>query len=487
MKESKDILYKAGLIEVIGNTAIAVDSIHFDSRSVKKNSMFVAVKGTQSDGHNYIKQAIDKGSVMIVCETLPEKIIKGINYYRVSDSAMALGIISSNFYDNPSTKLKLIGVTGTNGKTTTASLLFETFMNLGYGCGLLSTVVNKINDKKIPATHTTPDPLELNKLLYEMVIAGCEYCFMEVSSHSVVQKRIAGLEFKGGIFTNLTHDHLDFHETFDAYLKAKQDFFTQLPSTAFALTNSDDRNGMVMVQNTKAKVHTYSLKTMSEYHGRILESRFDGMLLQINNKEIWTRLVGEFNAYNFLAIYSASVILGQEVHDILTILSEVRPVEGRFENMISPDGIITIVDYAHTPDAVKNVLETINSIRSHNEKLIIVIGAGGDRDKSKRPIMAKIASQLSERVILTSDNPRSEKPEDILEDMRKGVDPIDFKKVITITNRKEAITAACAMAESGDIILVAGKGHEKYQEINGIKHPFDDKQILREVLNIGEK
>lgn len=487
MKEAKDILYRAGLSEVIGNTAVPVISIDFDSRCVKPDGMFVAVKGTQTDGHDYIERAINSGALMIVCENLPDILVEGVHYYRVADSALALGIIASNFYDVPSLKLKLVGVTGTNGKTTIASLLFETFEKLGYRCGLLSTVVNRISQEEIPATHTTPDPLALNALLSQMVEAGCEYCFMEVSSHSVVQNRIAGLVFQGGIFTNLTHDHLDFHGTFDAYLKAKQEFFTRLPASAFALTNLDDRNGMIMVQNTRAKVYTYGLKSLANYHGRILESRFDGMMLQVNQTEVWTRLTGEFNASNFMAIFAAATLLDQDMTDVLSAMSEVKPVDGRFETLISPEGIIAIVDYAHTPDAVKNVLATINSIRTHNEKLLTVIGAGGNRDTTKRPVMAQIAARLSERVILTSDNPRSEKPEDIIDQMRAGVDPVDFKKVLTITNRREAIIAACAMAQPGDIILVAGKGHEKYQEIQGVKHHFDDKEILCETLNIIEK
>lgn len=484
MKEAKDIIYRAGLTEVVGTTAVSVPAVQFDSRKVKAGDLFVAVKGTQTDGHAYIDLAIEKGAASIVCEQLPETLKPGINYFRVSDTALALGIIASNFYDNPSASLKLTGVTGTNGKTTIATLLYELFSALGYPCGLLSTVVNRIHTLEIPATHTTPDPLALNALLRQMVDAGCTWCFMEVSSHAVVQQRIAGLTFRGGIFTNLTHDHLDFHGTFDAYLKAKQAFFTQLPADAFALTNIDDRNGMIMVQNTRAKVYRYGQKGMAEFHGKVLESRFDGMLMSVNDQEVWTRLTGSFNASNFLAIYATALLLEQDKHQVLQLLSQVQPVEGRFETLISADGIIAIVDYAHTPDAVKNVLNTINAIRTRNEQLITVIGAGGDRDPLKRPVMAKIAAQLSDRVILTSDNPRSENPEEIIRQMKAGVEVPEARKVLSITRRDEAIAAAVAMAGSGDIILVAGKGHEKYQEIAGVRHPFDDKEVLRNALNI---
>ncbi len=484
MKTLRDIIYRTGLLEIAGPADIAVLSVQFDSRKIEKGTLFIAVKGLKSDGHDFIGQAIEKGATSILCETLPTNLVDGISYIRVTDSAAALGFVASNFHDTPSEKLKTVGITGTNGKTTTASLLHDTFLDLGYKSGLLSTVVNKINERNIPSTHTTPDALALNELMGEMVNDGCGYCFMEVSSHAIAQKRISGLQFTGGVFTNLTHDHLDFHETFDAYLKAKKTFFNQLPSSAFALVNLDDKNGMVMVQNTRAKIHTYGLKSMATFRAKVMENRFDGMQLKIDGREIWTRLVGNFNASNILAIYSTAVLLGEDPSDVLTILSEIRPVEGRFDHIISNEGVIAIVDYAHTPDAVKNVLSTINEIRTHNEQLITVIGAGGDRDRSKRPVMAGIAAQMSNKVILTSDNPRSEEPEMILEEMKKGIDPSELRKVITIVNRKEAIAAACSMARSGDIILVAGKGHEKYQEIKGIKYPFDDKALIREAFGI---
>lgn len=469
---------------MIGNTGTRVSSIVFDSRRVEDGSVFVAVKGTQTDGHQYIDHVIKSGAVAIVCEIIPENIQTGVCYIEVPDSSEALGIIASNFYDNPSASLTLIGITGTNGKTTTATLLYKLFQNLGFKTGLLSTVRNMVNQKEVPATHTTPDQVELNRLLRDMADEGCDYCFMEVSSHSVVQNRIAGLTFKGGVFTNLTHDHLDFHKTFDAYLAAKKRFFDTLPSGAFAIVNTDDRNGKVMVQNTKAVIKTLALKNQADFQCKIIENHFDGLLLNINGKEVWCRLVGTFNAYNLLSIYATSVMLGISSEESLTALSKLESVDGRFEYFKSPEGIVGIVDYAHTPDALSNVIGTINSIRQGEGRLITVVGAGGDRDKTKRPLMAAIAAENSSLTILTADNPRSENPEDILNDMRAGVSVDRKKYCLVISDRKEAIKTACTMAQGGDIVLVAGKGHETYQEIKGIKHHFDDREILRECFGI---
>ncbi len=482
-----DILYKTGLLEISGGTNISISSVAFDSRKVQPGSAFFAVKGTSADGHDFIDVAIENGAVAIICEHLPKKRREGISYARVNDTQAALGQAASNFFDNPSEKLSLVGVTGTNGKTTTATLLFEVFRSLGYGAGLLSTIENRIQDRVIPASHTTPDAIALNSLLHDMVTAGCEFAFMEVSSHAIAQERIHGLTFKGGIFTNLTHDHLDYHQNFRNYLNAKKKFFDQMPNKSFCLVNVDDPNGMTMVQNTKAKIFTYGLKTMADFKGRILESQFDGTKIDINGHEIWSQLIGQFNVYNFLAVFAASVLLEQEKEDILILLSQVTPVEGRFDCLRSTEGITAIVDYAHTPDAVQNVLKTISDLRTGAEKVITVIGAGGDRDKTKRPIMASIACQFSDTVILTSDNPRSEDPEQIIEDMRSGLDYIQKKRTISILNRREAILTACRLASGGDIILVAGKGHEKYQEVKGVRTPFDDKQILREALELYEQ
>jgi UDP-N-acetylmuramoyl-L-alanyl-D-glutamate--2,6-diaminopimelate ligase len=482
MKLLSDLLYKVRLEEVIGSTHMAISSVAFDSRKVKKDTLFAATIGTQSDGHDFIQNAIDAGAVAILCERLPEKRSENITYIKVNDSSQALGYIACNFYDNPSEKLFLVGVTGTNGKTTTVSLLYSLFRLLGYSVGLLSTVQNKINQTVIPATHTTPDALALNELLNTMVQHGCEYAFMEVSSHAVVQNRIAGLQFSGAVFTNITHDHLDYHKTFDEYIKAKKKFFDQLPSDAFALVNKDDKNGMVMLQNTKAKKHTYGLKTVVDYKCKIVENHLNGLLLQINNLEVWVKLIGTFNAYNVLAVYAAAHLLKQDSTSILTSLSNLNSVEGRFQYIKSQNGVIGIVDYAHTPDALKNVLETINEIRTGNEQVITLIGCGGDRDAAKRPVMAAIACELSNKVILTSDNPRSEDPEEILNQMQKGVSPVDQKKTLRITDRKEAIRTACSFGQKGDIILIAGKGHEKYQEIKGVKHAFDDLEILKETI-----
>ncbi|HPE57163.1 MAG TPA: UDP-N-acetylmuramoyl-L-alanyl-D-glutamate--2,6-diaminopimelate ligase [Bacteroidales bacterium] len=484
MKQLKDILADIDVFEIAGTPERQIASIHFDSRSCEPGCLFVAVKGTQVDGHQFIDKAIAKGATSIICEVFPENKTNEITWIKVNDSAKALGLAASAFYDHPSRDLKLIGVTGTNGKTTIVNLLFNLVRKLGYQAGVLSTIENKIEDRVIGSTHTTPDPVQINKLMLEMVEAGCDWCFMECSSHAIEQQRISGLEFDGAIFTNITHDHLDYHKTFDAYIKAKKKFFDNLSPKAFALTNDDDRNGMVMVQNTRAQVATYALKRPADYKGRIIENQFEGLQININGKEIYTRLVGAFNAYNLLAVCGAAILSGEDEEEVLTALSNLNIVEGRFDYVRSATNITGIVDYAHTPDALKNVLETINAIRTMNESLITVVGAGGDRDTTKRPEMAKIAGRMSTRVILTSDNPRSEEPNAIIDQMRKGLEPTDTAKVIAITDRKEAIKTACLLAQPNDIILVAGKGHEKYQEIKGVKHPFDDKKILSEFLNL---
>jgi UDP-N-acetylmuramoyl-L-alanyl-D-glutamate--2,6-diaminopimelate ligase len=482
MKLLSDILYKVRLEEVQGSTHMAISSVTFDSRTVKKDSLFIATIGTSSDGHDFIHKAIEAGAIAIVCEKIPSERNELITYVKVNDASFALGIIACNYFDNPSEKLKLVGVTGTNGKTTTVTLLFNLFKTLGSSVGLLSTVQNKINNTIIPSTHTTPDALTLNELLHTMQEQGCEFVFMEVSSHAVVQNRIAGLSFTGAVFSNITHDHLDYHKTFDDYIKAKKRFFDFLPSTAFALTNTDDKNGMVMLQNTKAQKYTYSLKSISDFKCKIIENHLNGLLLNIDNKEVWVKLIGTFNAYNVLAVYATAVLLKQDTTTILTALSNLNSVEGRFQYVKSSTDIIGIVDYAHTPDALKNVLETIKDIRTGNEQVITLVGCGGDRDATKRPVMAAIACEYSNRVILTSDNPRSEDPEEILNQMQQGVSPVDTKKTLRITDRKEAIKTALSLANKGDIILIAGKGHEKYQEIKGVKHDFDDLQILKETI-----
>lgn len=487
MKALRDLLYKAGLIEVVGSTGISVRSICFDSRKAEMGGLFIATKGTQSDGHQYIHQTIKAGVIAVVCEQFPEHLEPDVTYCKVKDSTVALGCIASNFYDNPSAELKLVGVTGTNGKTTVASLLYKLFRKLDYKVGLLSTVQNQINDVVVPSTHTTPDAIALNALLRQMLDAGCTHCFMEVSSHSVVQNRIAGLTFSGGIFTNITHDHLDFHGTFENYLKAKKRFFDDfLSDESFALVNVDDRNGRVMVQNTKAVKLTYSLKGISDFKCRIIENQFNGLVLDVDGNELYTRLIGSFNAYNLMAVYGAAILLGEDKLKVLTILSNLTAVEGRFDYIVSKNKVTGIIDYAHTPDALKNVLSTIKDIRTGNERVITVVGCGGDRDAAKRPLMAGIACEWSDAVILTSDNPRSEDPQDILKQMQEGVQPQHYKRVLTILDRKEAIKTACSLAQPGDIILVAGKGHEKYQEIKGVKHPFDDKLVLEETFKIME-
>lgn len=480
----KDLLKSIEIKTLEGDTNIPITEICFNSKEARPGCLFVATRGTKTDGHNFIPSAIEGGAVAILCETIPSERSGMVSFIQVADSSYCLGVMASAFYGSPSEKLHLVGVTGTNGKTTTVTLLYRLFKNLGYKVGLLSTVKYYINDREVEASHTTPDPLQINRLMAEMVEEGCSYCFMEVSSHSIVQHRIAGLEFTGGIFSNLTHDHLDFHKTFEEYLKAKQMFFTDLSSKAFALINIDDRNGKIMVQNSKANIKTYSLRSMANFRCKIIESHFDGTKLLIDGTELWTHFIGEFNAYNMLAVYATAILLGENKIDILKIISSLTSVPGRFEYIRSRTGVTAIVDYAHTPDALENVLKAINQIRKGEEQLITVVGAGGDRDRTKRPIMAKIAVELSTKVILTSDNPRSEEPEAIIEEMFAGVNKTDRKKVLTIPNRKEAIKTACMFAQQGDLILVAGKGHENYQEINGIKHHFDDKEVINEQFKL---
>ncbi len=487
MKLLKEILYGSRMVEVIGSTNIAIEHITADSRIVQKNGLFVATAGTQVDGHDFIPTAIKKQAIAIVCEEFPEEFVDGITYVKVVDSQKSLGLIASNFYDQPSKDIKLVGVTGTNGKTTIVSLLYQVFKELGYKVGLLSTVVNKIHNKEIPSTHTTPDPISLNALLRQMVDAGCAYCFMEVSSHAVAQERIAGLQFVGAVFTNLTHDHLDYHKTFDAYLGAKKQFFDQLNSAAFALVNKDDSNGLVMVQNTKAKINTYSLQASADFKAKIVENQFGGLHLILDGQEVFTRLIGRFNAYNLAAIYGVGRLLGQDSLQLLTVISNLNAVAGRFQYFKTTSGVTAIVDYAHTPDALKNVLKTVQDIRTGNEKIITLIGCGGDRDKTKRPIMATIATSNSDRVILTSDNPRSEDPKAILDDMKSGITPEHAMKYTVMEDRKEAIKTACLEAVPGDIILIAGKGHETYQEIQGVKYPFNDLEIVVETLKLLKK
>ncbi|QIE60391.1 UDP-N-acetylmuramoyl-L-alanyl-D-glutamate--2,6-diaminopimelate ligase [Rasiella rasia] len=479
----RDILYKVTLEKVVGNTAVAIRDLHFDSRQVGLDDVFIAIAGTQSDGHSYIKKAVDQGAIAVICEQMPEQLVNGVTYVQVNNSKQAMAVMAANFYGNPSEKLKLIGITGTNGKTTISTLLFNLFTAAGYACGLLSTVKILVGTTEYKATHTTPDSITINKYLAEMVSAGIAFCFMEVSSHGIHQKRTEGLLFAGGIFTNLSHDHLDYHKDFKEYRDVKKSFFDQLPKNAFALINADDKNGSVMLQNTSAKKYTYALKSYADYKAQILENQFSGLLLKINNNELWVRLIGNFNAYNLLAIYATAELLGLEQLETLQLLSTLESVDGRFQFKISEKEKITaIVDYAHTPDALKNVLETINTIRTGNETLITVVGCGGDRDVAKRPKMAKIAAQLSTKVVFTSDNPRSEDPVSIIEQMEGGVPPEHFKKTLSITDRKQAIKTACQMAEANDIILIAGKGHETYQEINGERTDFDDFKIVNQLL-----
>ena len=478
----KDILYRVSLEKVVGNTAVAFRELQFDSRKVGLDDVFIAIKGTQSDGHQFIKKAIDQGALAVVCQQIPKEIINGITYLQVQDTQQALAIMASHFYGNPSAELQLVGVTGTNGKTTIATLLYTLFKSAGYNVGLLSTIKVIIGATEHPATHTTPDSLAINKYLRQMVDAGIAYCFMEVSSHGIDQKRTEGLHFAGGIFTNLSHDHLDYHTSFKQYRDVKKTFFDGLPKTAFALTNADDKNGPVMLQNTKARKYTYALKTIADYKAQILENQLQGLLLKINNQELWVKLIGNFNAYNLLAIYATAEQLGLEELEILQLLSTLESVDGRFQYIVSEGKITAIIDYAHTPDALKNVLETINTIRSGNEQLITVVGCGGDRDVEKRPKMGAIAAQLSTKVIFTSDNPRSENPDTIIQHIEAGVPPQHYKKTIAISDRKQAIKTACQMANEHDIILVAGKGHETYQEIQGVRSEFDDRKTISELL-----
>jgi UDP-N-acetylmuramoyl-L-alanyl-D-glutamate--2,6-diaminopimelate ligase len=480
----QDILYGVAITKLVGSTNREVSTLTFDSRQVTQDSVFFAIKGALSDGHNYIGQTIDAGATVVICEEMPQELKDNVTYIQVADTHIALGKMASNFHDHPSAKLKLIGITGTNGKTTIATLLFKLFRELGYQVGLISTVQNQINDEIIPSTHTTPNPIALNELLDKMVKAGCDFCFMEVSSHAVAQHRIEGLNFTGGVFSNITHDHLDFHKTFDNYLKAKKGFFDELPKTAFALVNADDKNGAVMVQNTKALKKTYALKQLADFKAKILENRFSGLNLEIDHVDVFFKLVGSFNAYNLLAVYGTAILLGEDKFNVLTILSNLTGAEGRFDYVTNKSNVIGIVDYAHTPDAVQNVLSTIQDIRKGTEQVITIIGCGGDRDKTKRPIMAQVACDWSDKVILTSDNPRTENPQTIVEEMEAGVSPTNKRKTLTIVDRKEAIKTACHLAKPGDIILLAGKGHEKYQEVNGVKHHFDDKEILLEQLNL---
>ena len=481
----KEILANCNLLEIEGEKDVDIVDLAFDSRKVKDGSLFFAVRGTQVDGHEYIEKAVAQGAKAIVCEKLPKTKADNVTYVQVDNSAYVLGVSASNFYGNPSKKLKLVGVTGTNGKTTIATLLYRLFTDAGYSCGLLSTIENIVSREVIPSTHTTPDPLELNALLQKMVECGCEYAFMEVSSHSVDQDRIAGLHFAGGIFTNLTHDHLDYHKTMANYRNAKKKFFDNLPETAFALTNLDDKNGAVMLQNTRAKKLSYALKHDADFKGIVMESHFDGMLLKINGTEVFTLLVGGFNASNILAIYGAAIALGFKKDELLVEISKLHGANGRFDMVHSEQGIVGIVDYAHTPDALENVLTTINEVRCHKETLITIVGCGGNRDTTKRPEMAAVAVRLSDKVILTSDNPRNEDPDEIIRQMQAGIGEADRPKVLSITNRHEAIRVGVALAKKGDIILVAGKGHENYQEINGIKNHFDDKEELSKAFKEG--
>ncbi len=468
--------------QVIGNQEVEIKEVNIDSRQVREGDLFMAMRGTQTDGHAYIASAIEKGAVAVLCEDLPEQLNDGVTYIQVKESEDAVGKLATTFYGDPTSKLKLVGVTGTNGKTTIATLLYNTFRHFGYKVGLVSTVCNYIDDEAVPTEHTTPDPITLNRLLGKMTDCGCEYAFMEVSSHSIDQKRISGLKFAGGIFTNLTRDHLDYHKSVDNYLRAKKKFFDDMPKNAFCLTNLDDKNGMVMTQNTRAKVYTYSLRSLSDFKGKLLESHFEGMILDFNNRELSVQFIGKFNASNLLAVFGAAVLLGKQEEEVLVALSTLKPVSGRFETVRSPEGYTAIVDYAHTPDALVNVLNAIHGIVEGKGQIITVCGAGGNRDKGKRPLMAKEAAKLSDRVIITSDNPRFEEPQDIINDMLAGLDKDDMRKTISIVDRREAIKTACMLAQPGDVILVAGKGHENYQDVKGVKHHFDDKEVLSEIM-----
>jgi UDP-N-acetylmuramoyl-L-alanyl-D-glutamate--2,6-diaminopimelate ligase len=477
-----ELLNNVKVLNTFGNTEVEVTGVNIDSRRIEKGHLFVAIPGTQTDGHKYIPKAIELGATSILCEQMPEEQIDGVSYIIVESTESVVGIVATRFFGDPSRKLKLVGVTGTNGKTTIATLLYNMFRKFGHKCGLLSTVCNYIEDEAIPADHTTPDPIELNRLLAQMVDAGCDYAFMECSSHAIAQKRIGGLKFAGGIFTNLTRDHLDYHKTVENYRNAKKAFFDDLGKDAFAITNADDKNGLFMVQNTKAQVKTYSIRSMADFKAKIIECHFEGMYLDINGKEVGVQFIGKFNVSNLLAVYGAAIMLGKKPEDILVILSTLKSVSGRLEPIRSPEGYTAIVDYAHTPDALENVLNTINEVLNGKGKVITVCGAGGNRDKGKRPIMAQTAAKLSDKVIITSDNPRFEEPQDIINDMLAGLDNKQMKKVVSIVDRKEAIRTASMMAEKGDVILIAGKGHEDYQEIKGVKHHFDDREVVREIF-----
>jgi UDP-N-acetylmuramoyl-L-alanyl-D-glutamate--2,6-diaminopimelate ligase len=477
-----ELLKNVEVLNTFGETEVEITGVNIDSRRIEAGHLFVAIPGTQTDGHKFIPKAIELGAAAIICERMPEEHAEGVTYVVVESTESVVGIVATHFFGDPSRKLKLVGVTGTNGKTTIATLLYNMFRKFGHKCGLLSTVCNYIEDEAIPADHTTPDPIELNRLLAKMVEAGCEYAFMECSSHAIAQKRIGGLKFAGGLFTNLTRDHLDYHKTVENYRDAKKAFFDGLEKDAFAITNADDKNGLYMVQNTKAQVKTYSIRSMADFKAKIIECHFEGMYLDINGKEVGVQFIGKFNVSNLLAVYGAAVMLGKQPEDILVILSTLKSVSGRLEPIHSPEGYTAIVDYAHTPDALENVLNTINEVLNGKGKVITVCGAGGNRDKGKRPIMAQTAAKLSDKVIITSDNPRFEEPQDIINDMLAGLDNKQMKKVVSIVDRKEAIRTASMMAEKGDVILIAGKGHEDYQEIKGVKHHFDDKEVVRDIF-----
>jgi len=480
-----ELLKNVEVTTLEGSAEVGITAVDIDSRQVKEGHLFVAIKGTQTDGHQYIPKAIEQGAAAILCEEMPAERKEGVSYVQVPSTETAIGPVATTFYGDPTSKLTLVGVTGTNGKTTIATLLYNMFRKLGYKCGLLSTVCNFIEDEAVPASHTTPDPIELNSLLARMVAAGCQYAFMECSSHAIAQQRIGGLRFAGGIFTNLTRDHLDYHKTVENYRDAKKAFFDMLPKGAFAITNADDKNGLYMVQNTKAQVKTYSIRTMADFKARIVECHFEGMYLEVDGHEVGVQFIGKFNVSNLLAVYGAAVMLGQKPEDVLLVLSTLKSVAGRLEPIHSPEGYTAVVDYAHTPDALENVLKAIHEVLDGKDgKIITVCGAGGNRDKGKRPLMAQEAVKQSDRVIITSDNPRFEEPQDIINDMLAGLDQKQMKKVISIVDRKEAIRTACMMAEKGDVILIAGKGHEDYQEVKGVKHHFDDREVVREIFEV---
>ena len=476
----KELLKDIPVIAIVGSEDVEITDVNIDSRRIKDGHLFIAMKGTQVDGHKFVPKAIELGAKAVMCEDMPEEKAKGVTYVQVESTEDVVGKVATTFHGNPYTKLKLVGVTGTNGKTTIATLLYNMFTKMGHKCGLLSTVCNYIIDEAIPADHTTPDPIELNRLLDRMVQAGCEYAFMECSSHAIAQKRIGGLTFAGGIFTNLTRDHLDYHKTFENYRNAKKAFFDSLPKTAFAITNADDKNGMVMVQNTKATVKTYSIRTVADFKARIIECHFEGMYLEMDGHEVGVQFIGKFNVSNLLAVYAAAVMLGKSPEDVLVVMSTLHSVSGRLEPMHSPEGYTAVVDYAHTPDALENVLNAIHEVLDGKGHVITVCGAGGNRDKGKRPLMAQEAVKQSDKVIITSDNPRFEEPQDIINDMLAGLNAQQMKKVISIVDRREAIRTACMMAQKGDVILIAGKGHENYQEIKGVKHHFDDHEVVKE-------